>query len=149
MRYSLGILTVSALLISGVACNEGRYSSSGFHLPQNGDVERGKVAFVELGCNACHKVSGVELPGPAITPGIDVPLGGETGRRLSDAYLVTAMLNPDYHLAPHVKGVVTENGHSRMPAFTAKMTAQQMVDIVAFLQSHYVIRHFTPNNTFQ
>jgi len=145
MRYRLEILGMAALALSGVACQSERYTPAGFHLPRDGDVERGKAAFVELGCNSCHQVSGVDLPGPTATPAVPVKLGGQSSRRLSDAYLLTAMLDPNYHLAPHEKGEITAGGHSRMPAFTDKMNLRQMVDIVAFMQSQYVIRRITPN----
>ena len=145
MRYRLGFLTISALLLGGAACNSDRHSSAGFHLPINGDAERGKAAFVELGCNSCHKVTGADLPGPTVAQAIPVKLGGQTSRRLSDAYLLTAILNPNYHLAPGVKAEITADGHSRMPAFTDKITARQMVDVIAYLQSSYVIQRFTPS----
>ena len=149
MRYGLGILGSAALLFISAACNEGRYGSSGFHLPMDGNVDRGKVAFMEMGCNSCHTVWGEQLPAPTVTPRVPVELGGVTGRRLSDAYLVTSIIDPNHALAPNTKGEITENGRSRMSAYTDKMTARQIVDIVAFLQSRYVIRHFTPNNTFE
>jgi L-cysteine S-thiosulfotransferase len=145
MRYGLGVFTIAALLLSSTACNEGRYTTAGFQLPRGGDVERGKAAFVELGCSGCHKVSRADVPGPTVVPVVPVKLGGESTRRLSDAYLVTAMLNPDYHLAPSEEGGITAGGHSRMPAYIDKMSARQMVDVVAFLQSRYVIRPLTPD----
>ncbi len=149
MRYRLEILGIAALAFAGAACQSQRYTTAGFHLPLNGDVERGKAAFVELGCNSCHKVSGVDLPGPTATPPVPVKLGGQSSRRLSDAYLVTAMLEPNYHLAPGPRdAAITAGGHSRMPSFTDKMTVRQMVDIVAFLQSHYVIQRLNPNYSF-
>lgn len=146
MRYRLGFLTISALLLlGGAACNSGRYTAEGFHLPLDGNVERGKTAFVELGCNTCHKVSGADLPGPVEAAVVPIQLGGQSSRRLSDAYLLTAILNPNYHLAPVSTGEITVDGHSRMPAFTDKITARQMVDVIAYLQSSYVIQRFTPS----
>ena len=144
MRYGLGVFTIAALLLGSSACNESRYTTAAFHLPQNGDVERGKAAFVELGCSGCHQAPGTEMPGPTARPPVSVKLGGEAARRLSDAYLVTAMLNPDYHLAPATLGEVTAGGKSRMPGYVDKMSARQMVDLVAFLQSRYIIRPLTP-----
>src|SRR5215475_12465101 len=149
MRFGLGVLGISALLLSGAACNQGRYSSSSFHLPADGSVDRGKVAFVNLGCNSCHQVWGTELPQANVSLPEPVMLGGQTGRRLSDAYLVTVMLDPNHALAGHRRKGTAENERSRMESYTDQLSARQMVDIVAFLQSHYVVRHFTPNNTFE
>lgn len=55
------LLPIVALLGGTVACDSGRHSSAGFRLPVSGDVERGKVAFVQLGCNHCHEVNGMDL----------------------------------------------------------------------------------------
>lgn len=149
MRHCLGLAVLAALAAAGPGCSPGRYSASGLHLPMDGNVERGKAAFVELGCNSCHKVDGVDLPGPTVVPPVPVRLGGQTSRRVSDGYMITAMFSPNYHLAPHEKGEIATGGQSRMPAFTEKMTVRQMVDIVAFMQSRYTVRRFTPNYTFE
>ncbi len=149
MRLGLRFAAVAALAAAGAACNPGRYSASGLHLPMDGNVERGKADFVALGCNSCHQVNGVDLPGPTAVPPVPVKLGGQTSRRLSDGYLITAIFNPNFHLAPHEKGEITAGGQSRMPAFTEKMTVRQMVDVIAFLQSRYTVRRFTPNYTFE
>jgi len=149
MRYLPGSLIIAALALATAACSSDRYTTAGFHLPGNGNPEHGKAAFVELGCSSCHKVYGADLPNPTVTPVVPVNLGGLTSRRLSDAYIVTAMLNPDYHLAPHIPGEITENGHSRMPTFADKITVRQMLDITAYLQSTYVVQRPLPNAPFQ
>ncbi len=56
------------------SCAAPERSPSGFRLPE-GDVEAGKAAFVELQCNACHEVRGIELPGPVAEPPVPVALG--------------------------------------------------------------------------
>jgi mono/diheme cytochrome c family protein len=148
MRYRL-LLSIAVLALGSTACTEWRYEKAGFQLPRTGDVAHGKQAFVELGCNSCHKVVGSDLQGPTQPVAFTVNLGGDTSRRLSDAYLLTSILNPDYHLTPNVKGEITANGHSRMPAFTDKMTTRQLVDVIAYLQTTYIVHRFTPNYTFQ
>lgn len=124
-------VALAALIGACPACDS-RHSSSAFHLPAVGDVSRGKAAFVELGCHSCHEVPGAGLPAPSVRPDVPIPLGGEVDRRLSDAYLVTAMLDPAYQR------------QSRMPCYVGKMNTQQMVNLVAFLQSRYVVRRWTP-----
>lgn len=141
MLYRLELAAVAALAVVCAAC-ESRYSSS-LHLPA-GDVDRGKTAFVELGCHSCHEVAGANLPAPSVHPAVPVTLGGEVDRKLSDAYLVTSMLDPSYDLAPYPRDQITSGGKSRMPCFAARMSTQQMIDIVAFLQSHYSLRPFSP-----
>jgi sulfur-oxidizing protein SoxX len=144
MLHRSKVLALATLLSASVACNSGRYSSAGFHLPADGNVERGKVAFVALECQSCHPMPGADLPAPTVQPPVPVTLGGEVAKRLSDAYIVTSMLDPSYQLAPYPKDQITTEGHSRMPNYTDKMTGRQMIDIVAFLQSHYTIRPAPP-----
>ena len=133
------VLVIAGLLSVGAACDSGRYSSAGFCLPADGNAERGRQAFVELGCPSCHGVSGVDLPRPTAQPSIPVVLGGEVHKRLSDAYLVTAMIYPSYQLAPYAKDQITSDGISRMPSYSDRMTVRQMIDVVAFLQSRYIV----------
>jgi hypothetical protein len=89
-------------------------------------------------------VSGVDLPKPTVQPPVPVVLGGEIDQKLSDAYLVTSMIYPSYRLAPYPKEQITSGGISRMPNYADRMTARQIIDVVAFLQSHYVVRQRPP-----
>jgi mono/diheme cytochrome c family protein len=141
-----GFVALVALIGACVACDS-RHSSRGFHLPA-GDAGRGKVAFVGLGCHSCHEVPGADLPAPTVHPAVPVTLGGEVVNRLSDAYLVTSMLDPSYQLAPYPEDQITSGGKSRMPCYAGKMDTQQMIDIVAFLQSRYVVRRWSPQYVY-
>jgi L-cysteine S-thiosulfotransferase len=143
------VLIITALLSAGTACDSGRYSSAGFRLPPNADGERGKRAFVELGCPSCHRVSGMDLPSPTVQPAVPVVLGGEVDKKLSDAYLLTAMIYPSHQLAPAPKDQIATGGVSRMPDFTDKMTVRQAVDVVGFLQSRYTVRQTLPNYAYR
>jgi hypothetical protein len=133
------LLPIVVLLGGTVACDSGRHSSAGFRLPANGDVERGKVAFVQLGCNNCHEVSGMDLPKPTVQPPVPVVLGGVVPVEVTDGYLVTSIINPSYTLAPYPKEMITAGGKSRMPDYSGTMTVAQLVDTVAFLQSRYTV----------
>jgi mono/diheme cytochrome c family protein len=142
------IVVIAALAAAVVACNSGRHSSSGFRLPGDGDIERGKAAFVALGCNSCHRVSGVELPGPTVQPAVPVVLGGEVHKVISDGYLAASIINPGYALAHYPKQEITVGGKTRMPSTADTMTVRQLTDLVAFLQSRYVIRMTTPKYAY-
>ena len=133
------LLPIVILLGGTVACDSGRHSSAGFRLPANGDVERGKVAFVQLGCNQCHEVSGMDLPKPTVQPPVPVVLGGVVPSEVTDGYLVTSIINPSYALALYPKELITAGGKSRMPDYGSTMTVAQLVDTVAFLQSRYTV----------
>jgi hypothetical protein len=138
MPHRPGVWAIVALLGAATGCESARRSSAGFRLPADGDAERGKAAFVALGCNNCHEVAGAELPQPANPSVQRVMLGGEVGREIGDGKLVRWIIAP----SPQVR-----NG-SAMPHKTEEMTVRQLTDIVAFLQSHYTLRRLTPTWTY-
>jgi hypothetical protein len=138
MRRNLKWL--AAILLFGLlaACG-GRHSAAGFRLPENGDAERGKTAFVALQCYGCHTVANVDLP-PPTSVGMPVPLGGVVYEVRTDGYLVTSIIHPS-HAVVHPPGVAVVSGEaeSHMPDFSRTMTVRQLVDLVAFLQSTYEV----------
>jgi L-cysteine S-thiosulfotransferase len=140
-RVFLPLVASLALLASG--CDSGPHSSSGFRLPPGGNAQQGKIAFVDFGCQKCHEVLGSDLPKPVVQPPVPVALGGVVDRQVTDGYLVSSIIYPSYQLAPYPKGEITVNGQSRMPHYTDKMTVQQLTDVVAFLQSEYVVQQPT------
>ena len=139
MAVSSKLLAFAALASLGAACGPGRHSAAAFRLPADGDVERGRITFVALGCNSCHEVTGEDLPRPTVQPAVPVVLGGVVGSRLSDAYLVTSIIRPNYELSPWPKDqITTKNGQSRMPPYD-QLTVRQLTDVVTFLQAHYSV----------
>jgi sulfur-oxidizing protein SoxX len=135
-------LTVAALawfVLSMMACDAGPKSSMGFRLP-DGDIEKGKAAFVELKCNLCHTVAGAELPSPEVIPPVMVNLGGQVRNIKTYGDLVTSIINPSHRLARgYKKESISTDGKSRMTDYTEVMTVRQMINLVAFLQSQYEI----------
>jgi len=136
------------LLALATACSSGRHSSAGFRLPDGGDVEKGKAAFVALQCHTCHEVQGVDFPRPTVQPPVPVTLGGEVTEVVTDGYLVTSIINPSYELAPYPKDLITVHGKSRMPDYADRVTAKQLTDVVAFLQSRYTVRRIPNKYTY-
>jgi len=132
MRPSMKLAGALACLAMSLACSTARDPAKGFRLAGTGDTQRGKAAFQEFGCTECHEVSGANLPLPAVQA---VRLGGSVTHQPSDGYLVTAIINPAYH----AKGQPTQAGALHMPDFAARMTVQQLTDIVAYLQSRYAL----------
>ncbi len=149
MLHCSRALVIAALLGAGVACDSGRHSTAGFRLPADGNPERGRQAFSDLGCPACHRVVALDLPSPTVQPPVPVVLGGEVDRKLSDAYFVTSLISPSHQLALYPKEQITTHGVSRMPSYTDKMSARQMVDLVAFLQSRYIERPSLPTYNYR
>ena len=122
-----------------VSCADQRTrQSKGFRLPE-GDIERGKAAFVALKCQLCHSVDGVELPG--IAAGAGQALGGKVHRVKTYGELVTSIIDPKHNVAPSYATKVSpqnpESVQSPMPPYNESMTVKQMTDIVTFLHSRY------------
>lgn len=139
MRW-LHVGIVGALALSGWACARTHKSSAGFHLP-DGDVGRGQQVFVDLRCNACHRVDGVELPAPVADPPVPVVLGGVIHQVRTDGELAAAIVDPSHRIAPgHRVTEVRAGGLSRMPDYSEQMTVRELIDLVAFLQSRYDVR---------
>jgi mono/diheme cytochrome c family protein len=127
------LLPGGLLLALLAGCDTGPKSSRGFRLP-DGDAERGKQAFLALQCTQCHRVEGVELPAPTL---FKLTLGGQTLRVRTYGELVTSVINPSHVLADEYKKQLVDAKESPMPLFNHSMTVEQMIDLVAFLQSHY------------
>ena len=137
MRHKLFIILIVVVVILLMACGGGPKSGRGFHMP-DGDPEKGKIAFTDLKCHECHTVKGVELPPPSGSVQVMVMLGGDTYQIHTYGDLVTSIINPSHRITrSYPKEVVEKDGKSKMLNFNSVMTVQQMIDLVAFLQSHY------------
>ena len=129
---------VILLMLLTAACN-GPKSGAGLRLP-DGDVQRGKAAFLELKCNTCHTVAKTEIPSPSQDYAYVrvVVLGGEVRQVKTYGALVTSIINPSHSLAPgYPKELIAKGNESAMTNFNDTMTVRQLIDIVAFLQSRY------------
>lgn len=139
MRTLLVIL-VSILL---AACDP---QSRGFSLPP-GDIDRGRVTFVELGCPQCHRVVGDDqlgLKNPDAQMQVD--LGGRVTRVNTYGDLVTSVINPSHRISTKGPHTIDADGNSSMRVYNDVMTVAQLVDLVTFLQENYEI--YIPQNQF-
>ena len=130
--------SVVLLMLLTAACG-GPKSGAGLRLP-DGDVERGKAAFLELKCNTCHTVAETEMAAPSKDYAYVrvVVLGGEVRQVKTYGALVTSIINPSHSLAPgYPKELITKDNQSAMANFNDTMTVRQLIDLVAFLQSRY------------
>jgi L-cysteine S-thiosulfotransferase len=135
-RGVLSLLVVAISIAALQACTA--TLGSGFYLPL-GDAARGRQAFKDLQCPVCHELSGVD-PAPTSTAATRVRLGGETLRIKTYGDLVTSIVNPSHRIVRgYPREAVTTNGVSSMEFahLNTVMTVQQLVDVVAFLQSEY------------
>lgn len=114
-------------------------SAAGFHLPE-GDSERGRTVFVELGCAACHTMEGLDLPAPVAQPAVGVELATVLRKRTTGE-LVTSIIAPSHKFSPSWTGGTTKVGDSsRMADYTDVLTIRQLSDLVAFLRQHQEVK---------
>ncbi len=137
-------MRLAALVLSMItlaACAPSPESPRGFRLP-DGDPEAGQATFVRLKCHGCHEVADLELPeleyvGP---PLVSVKLGGEVTRVRTYGELVTSIINPSHRLIQgYPPEQISQDGESLMADYNDWMTVAQLIDLVAFLQSHYEV----------
>ena len=132
IRATAGLWLMTCL----VGCT-GSSENEGFTLP-NGNVERGKEAFVRFRCYDCHRIPGVDLPVGEEPDQVVIELGGKVQRVKNYADLVTAIINPSHRLAKgYTESRISQDGKSNMTVYNDVMTVSQLIDIVTFLQSHY------------
>lgn len=152
LRKALSGLMILGALCLG-ACGSSDPAMVRLLLPE-GDAVAGKQAFVDLGCPACHTVTGVGgLPEP-VAPEASFELG-PTIASLSRGGIATSMIAPT-----HVNAQATElwtdweagqrvwlgpaqavgeseeaqqRGMSRMSNYAQVMTVKQLGDLVTFL----------------
>ena len=132
------LTTLFLLLLVGLGgCGVEANSSHGFRLP-DGDVEAGRAVFTQQRCVACHTVEGTEFSPAQAGPALDIPLGGKVLRVRTYGELVTAVINPSHDLAKsYLEQGASADDESPMADHNSTMTVQELIDLVAFLQSAY------------
>lgn len=126
------IVLVAAFFGTLVAC-EPQKSARGFRLP-DGNIHKGREAFVSMQCTACHTVAGENFPVPER---FNILLGGETARIRTYGELVTSVINPSHIISARYLEELRQAKESPMTDFNETMTVSQMIDLVEFLQSRY------------
>ena len=119
MEYSARLATMicTAALI---ACSE-----KPSRIIANGDVERGKQAMVNYGCNSCHTIPGVSGANALAAP----PLIGISKR----SYLAGMLENTPENLMRWIQHPRQVNPHTAMPE--QNVTDQDARDMAAYLYS--------------
>jgi len=131
------LIVLFALLWTVSGCNQDPKSGAGFRLP-DGDANQGREVFLYMQCNQCHTIEGLELPVIPFADPAYVELGGRVAAVKTYGDLVTSIINPSHRLARgYAKEKVSDDGDSKMYTYNRHMTVQELIDLVAFLQSHY------------
>ncbi|MCG9731488.1 c-type cytochrome [Shewanella sp. Isolate13] len=131
----LCMLALIAAAISG--CDKSVDSPQGFNLP-DGNVAKGKQAFLKYQCLSCHQLEGIEQPQAIEHSILSIPLGGESNKVKTYAALVTGIINPSHSfIEGYPKSAVQIDGKSKMVSFNSVMTVEELVNLVVFLQPYY------------
>ena len=122
------------------SCDFDPNSGRGFSLPE-GNVDKGRAAFLELECNACHSVGDIEHVAGHEGADINVKLGGQVTTVKTYGDLVTSVINPSHKTSRYYakQNIAAEGGKSKMVVYNEIMTVQQLVDLVTYLESNYEI----------
>ncbi len=137
MNRMIQVLILSICLGALTACTTDPKSSKGFRLP-DGSIQKGQAVFVELQCNNCHQINGLDLPAPVQPGPVTITLGGTVRTVKTYGELVSSVINPSHKLiSSYPRDQVAKDGTSLMTIYNDRMTVQQLIDLVAFLQSRY------------
>lgn len=120
---------------------ESASESKGFRF-LGGDPQDGRRAFTTLNCIACHSVKGVDLKEPSGERLTDLVLARETRfvKRYED--IILAITNPRHVITEQYRKILTDAElqggiDPLMPDLTKDMSAEQLIDLTAFLHSVY------------
>jgi len=134
----LGLFTLGLAFMLIGSCQE---QSRGFILPE-GNTDNGKELFSEFQCSRCHEIADLTWTGSMEAGDPRVALGGEVTALKSYGELVTSVINPSHKISQKWlkdQHLVRADGHSSMELYRYNdvMTVDELIDIVAFLQSQY------------
>lgn len=137
---SIPVLIAAFASLAGLV-PAGAEDSKGFRFP-GGEVENGREAFIALNCIQCHTVAKTELPDPKTPRRIELNLGGQLRFATNYEKLVVAMTNPRHVVAEQYRAILTRAEAAGgidpvMPDLTRDMSARQLMDLAAFLDSAY------------
>ncbi|MCP3907134.1 MAG: c-type cytochrome [Oceanicoccus sp.] len=143
------LLLILPLLVFGLSgCERGGVASGkGFSLP-SGSLATGKAVFLSFNCLACHTIKDVEDPfinNPALKKDINPPiqLGGYVDKPITYAELLTSIINPSHKLAKTYKPEEGDDSDlSPMRNYNDVLTVTELIDLVAFLESHYELEPY-------
>lgn len=111
---------------------------------EEGDIDAGRQAFIDHQCHQCHSVSGVRLPPLAGASDVLLELGGETSTVQTYGGLMTSIINPNHEISADYRARLALGAelplNSPMPMpHIDNMTVRQLIDLVAFLDSRYIL----------
>jgi len=135
------ILAVLSIAVIAAGCAYDPNYRPDFRFPiEQGDIDEGRQAFLDLQCHQCHTVADVRLPTFPVDFPFHLELGGDIIFAKSDAELMTSIINPNHVISERFREQLRLEAvvplESPMPRIE-NMTVAQLIDLVAFLDSRY------------
>jgi hypothetical protein len=139
----LRLPSASLLLLILVSCATHPDYATQFRFPiEWGSIAEGQTAFVDLECHQCHTVNDVDLvPYEGESP-VMLELGGTIVYAKTYADLVTSIINPNHVVSEEYLDTLPRDerrGATTVMSFDDQMTVAQLIDLVTFLNSRYVL----------
>lgn len=127
LRVAIGVgVVVLALTMANVAAQQ-----EVDRLP-DGEVDAGREAFADLGCDSCHTVAGGQAktvvsahPGPQL---------GAKQAEYGPVRIAVSIVAPSHEVAPAYLESLDAAG-SPMGDYSEAMTVRQLLDLVAYIRS--------------
>jgi sulfur-oxidizing protein SoxX len=139
VRLHLGSLILFAL--SGCATYPDYATQFRFPI-EWGNIAEGQRAFVDLECHQCHTVNGVNMMSYDGESPLTLELGGTIAYAKTYADLVTSIINPNHVVSDEYLSMLppdARRGTTTIMPFKDQMTVTQLIDLVMFLNSRYVL----------
>ncbi len=137
------LLLGSLMLLVITSCATHPDYATQFRFPVEwGSNAAGQATFADLECHQCHTVKGVDLPAYEGESPVMLELGGTVMYSKTYADLVTSIINPKHVVSDkYLKTLPRDargNARTVMP-FKDEMTVTQLIDLVMFLNSRYIL----------
>jgi len=133
----------SLILIVLTSCATHPDYATQFRFPiEWGNIAEGQATFVDLECHQCHTVNSVDLPPYQGESPVMLELGGTIVYAKTYADLVTSIINPNHVLADEYLNTLppdSRRGATTLMPIQDQMTVAQLIDLVTFLNSRYVL----------
>ena len=137
------LLLVSLVLLVITSCATHPDYATQFRFPVEwGSNAEGQTTFADLECHQCHTVKGVDLPAYEGESPVMLELGGTVMYSKTYADLVTSIINPKHVVSDEYLKTLPRDARGKaktvMP-FKDEMTVTQLIDLVTFLNSRYIL----------
>jgi hypothetical protein len=142
LKHTLLYLGTFTLLVLNSCATHPDYATQ-FRFPiEWGNIAEGQAAFVDLECHQCHTVKDVDLPPFEGESPVMLELGGTIVHAKTYADLATSIINPEHVVSDEYLSMLPSDarrGATTSMPFNDQMTVEQLIDLVMFLNSRYVL----------